>query len=213
MTVWRAQDGSHIQTLTATERSIDVLAFSPDGQLLAASGVDFNESGTFDAPVHVWQVDSWDLLYKTAYPGPTVSLEFSPDNTLLATESHDGIYLWDARTGSFLTSLDVDTASINDIAFSPDGRFLAGADASSKVYVWDVAHRTLHTTLQGHTAQVLSVAWHPDGTLLATASGIDGWSQFWGQKLYGVTIRFVSGRSRQEPTFVPSVLIANRLLD
>jgi WD40 repeat protein len=65
----------------------------------------------------------------------------------------------------------------SDVAFSPDGRFLA-APAGKEVYVWNMAAAeppagAVHApmfTLSGHTGAVVRIAFNPDGRRLASTA-------------------------------------------
>ncbi len=65
---------------------------------------------------------------------------------------------------------------VQDVAFSPDGRFLASVGGQyrgtpgSEVMIWDAGKGELLRSLQGHTGLVTAVAYFPDGSRLATAS-------------------------------------------
>jgi WD40 repeat protein len=50
-----------------------------------------------------------------------------------------------------------------NLAFSPDGRFLAGACLDGTVRVWDVHEDGAPRVLRGHSGHVNAVALSPDG--------------------------------------------------
>ena len=68
------------------------------------------------------------------------------------------------------------TTGVRDVAFSPDGRFLASVGGQyrgtpgSEVMIWDASKGSLFRSLEGHTGLVAAVAYFPDGSRLATAS-------------------------------------------
>lgn len=78
-------------------------------------------------------------------------MALSPDGRTLASSAKDGkgVRLWDVRTGEPLHEVPVSTGwqwSLVSVAFSPDGRTLAGA-GSIGFHLWDA-----HT---GETTQSL----------------------------------------------------------
>jgi WD40 repeat protein len=68
-------------------------------------------------------------------------------------------------------------ASVQELAFSPDGRSLAVAEGP-RVAVFDVPGGRMRGLITAHAHQVASVAFSPHGRLLATAS-LDGSVRFW----------------------------------
>ncbi|MCL6546735.1 MAG: WD40 repeat domain-containing protein [Bryobacteraceae bacterium] len=57
------------------------------------------------------------------------------------------------------------------LAFSPDGKLLAGGNQDGSVTVWDPTTCTEVTTLRGHGSAVLTVAFSPNSQILASGSG------------------------------------------
>ena len=51
------------------------------------------------------------------------------------------------------------TDTINRIAWSPDGRFLASPSDDQTIRIWDVARGECVAVLEGHEDMVISVAW------------------------------------------------------
>ncbi|XP_022254686.1 actin-interacting protein 1-like isoform X1 [Limulus polyphemus] len=91
------------------------------------------------------------------------------------------IYLLNGYTLSHKTSLNEHRGAITDVAYSPDGSFLAACDANRKVILYRALTYELAHNLDWcfHTARVNSISWTPDSQHLATGSldtGIIIWS-------------------------------------
>src|SRR5262249_29426621 len=65
-----------------------------------------------------------------------------------------------------------------DVAFTPDGKYVASGAADPSARLWEVATRKEVRTFAGHGSHVFGVAVSPDGKLLATAS-LDRFVRLW----------------------------------
>ena len=105
--------------------------FSPDGRLLAT---------TMDDKVSFWEAGSWRLLNEVSCTAAG-TMAFSPDGSLLAVNSADGIVmLLNPATGETLARLQNPYPRIDPfhLAFSSDGALLAMANGRRGVQVWDL---------------------------------------------------------------------------
>jgi WD40 repeat protein len=129
--VWDAATGAQILTFSSARLTIGSLAFSPDGEYLAAGDISGN--------VKAWRLASGEEVMNTHGHGSTVnSLAFSPDGKRLASGGRDAVVkLWDTQTWQEVFTLQGHTDFVNQLAFSPDGTRLASATTSGKVIVWD----------------------------------------------------------------------------
>src|SRR5258706_357409 len=181
--------------------SMYCVAFSPDGQCLAA--------GSMNGEVGVWQVARWkQLMTLSGHLGWVWSVAFHPDGARLASGGEDRLVrLWEVSTGQCLKTLQGHTDWVRSVAFSPDGARLASSSEDGTVKLWEVSTGQCLTTLQGHTGRVRAVAFSPDGSRLASSSH-DGTVRLWevstgqclatlqGHAIWSTSVSFSPDRSR-----------------
>ncbi|MET8150853.1 hypothetical protein ACIBSW_19015 [Actinoplanes sp. NPDC049668] len=157
--------------LDAASDYVTSVTFSPDGATLVTTSADHT--------VCLWDVRDPDRVTRTAvitaHRGAVDQAAFSPDGRTLATAGGDRtVRLWDVtdrRDPRPLATLTGARAMFS-VAFSPDGRTLAGGDERD-VRLWDVSDPRrpgAAETLAGHTDVVSMIAFSPDGRTLATGS-------------------------------------------
>ncbi|MFE9746866.1 hypothetical protein ACFYOT_18350 [Saccharothrix saharensis] len=181
LVLWDVTDRDHPRRRgTTIPATTPVATWSPDSRVLALGGDD----GT----VVLWDVTDPDhpRRHDTPLPESGGSAVWSPDGRVLATGSGDDtVVLWDVsdpdhpRRHTRLRHEDEprgtgDPDHRRPVAWSPDGRTLATAEARGKVTLWDVSdrdHPRRHAdTLGDHQV----VTWSPDGRTLAGRPGIGG---------------------------------------
>lgn len=173
--------GEVVAKLTGQIGKVTALAFSSDGQHLAAANgapgtagevrlYNLPPAGLPDPkPKHILAAHA-DLIY---------DLTFSPDNKLLATTGYDRlIKLWDVATGKEVRTLKDHSDTVYALSFGPDSKLLASGAADRAVKVWDVATGKRLYTLGESTDWIYAVAWSPDGRQLA-AAGVDKSIRVW----------------------------------
>ena len=143
---------------------VDTLAFSPDGNRLAAAG---GES------VSVWEVDSKNRHWIQESPsglGSIYCVAFSPDGGLLASAGFSPrIQIWNAHDGGRIGEpLEGHTSLIDALDFSPDGKFLASGGLDSRIIFWDTKEWRSLPPLLGHQGRVASIDFSPDGHTLVS---------------------------------------------
>jgi WD40 repeat protein len=112
---------------------VNDLAFSPDGCVLAA---------VTDAPeslLRLWNIETGRDTTWLGHSGNIHGLAFSPTDGLLATSADDGtVRLW-KRDGDGNPVKTIGPGpfggAVRSLAFTPDGRYLATANANGFVYL------------------------------------------------------------------------------
>ena len=175
--VWNVDTGKE-ERFFINQKS--ALAFSPDGRFIATTGE--------DNVINLTDLKSWKGIQTfTGHTGLVRSISFSPDCSQVVSCSNDKtVKVWDVKpcTSQLLTDSLSQNVSLNsltgNIAFSPDGKYLAaGFDSKAgTAMIWDAATGQQSQLLAGHTQGIRSVAFHPDGHLLASAS-TDGTVKIW----------------------------------
>jgi WD40 repeat protein len=104
------------------------------------------------------------------HPKPLTSLAFSPNSELLATASvnHDA-FIWGVADGRRKKILSGHAATVTDVKFSFDGRWIVTAGPTT-AGLWNVADGKLLSFLHGSDKPLTSVAFSPSGWRVVTGS-------------------------------------------
>jgi WD40 repeat protein len=171
--VWETETGRLRATLGPLPSPIWELAFSPDGQSLASANFDYGRASALGKPsMRLWNVADGTMVWE--YSGDerqprALSVSYAPDGKTIAFGTFEGALVLDADTGTLLASLPVPD-HVGDLAFSPDGAWLATASDDARIRLWDTVRYQVRTTLEGHGHFVNGVAFTPDGAMLVSGS-------------------------------------------
>lgn len=164
--IWDAENGKMIAAFTSAGGAQDV-DFSPDGHLLASTGHG-------DLMAHVWNVATGEEVGSIGKPNEYVTSVFFKDSATLALGYGGAVQFWDvnSRTENEYARVSSD-GLIPELAFSPDGNFLAVPIYSErKMYVLDSTLRKVAELEVGPYAS--NVMFSPDGKSLAVVSVQEG---------------------------------------
>ncbi len=203
--VWELASGKQVGKFPGET----AIAIHPNGKMVATSGenrvvlVDW-ESGK--------EIQSFKCSSSLAE-----SLDFSPDGSLLAaggsilsrptgkfdSENGKSIHVWDLKTGekkfSRKQSDSPSGESALQVAFSPNGKWLATGGTDKMIILWDTSGKKVRTLI-GHNSRISSIAWSNDSEYLASGSW-DRTVRVWKPKT-GEQFRILKGH----PEFVTCVV-------
>ncbi len=174
--VWDLATGKQRLLLNHGDKAIvSSVAIHPTGLFLASRA---------RGMVYLWDLTTGQELHRWNAPSDEwrdTRLAFSPNGDLLATGCRDGsIRMWDVKSRAEAVTLEGHRDVVRDVAFSPDGKWLASAGeiGDKTVRIWNVATKTQAHELKGHQDCVYALAFTPDGRQLASGS-IDGTVRLW----------------------------------
>jgi WD40 repeat protein len=180
-------------------------------KVLFTSGGDRLVSCSEDKCIKVWDIASGNCV-KTfrghqgpASEGMIYAMALSPGDRYLAAGGWmkgisygdpglGSVRLYDFTRGRIAALLRGHVSVVLNLAFSPDGRFLASASADKTVKVWDLATRRELHTLRYHGANVYGLAVSPDSSRIAS-SAVDGTIALWESRT-GRLIKAVKGHDK-----------------
>ncbi|MDW8298058.1 MAG: WD40 repeat domain-containing protein [Anaerolineae bacterium] len=173
--VYSVRSGEVLAELRGFGSTPTVLAFNPDGTLLAVGA---------RGEVQVFRTSDYAQVYSIAAPElePRRGLAFSPDRRLLTIGGQgDDVFVQAANNGADVGRLVGHGGTLSDLAFSADGELLLTVMSSERgVYVWLVKSiqpqpsNYLRGTLGKGQNGFLTGAFSPDGKLIALAEASGG---------------------------------------
>ncbi|MGB0383596.1 MAG: CHAT domain-containing protein [Ardenticatenaceae bacterium] len=172
--------------LTDATESLRNVAFSPDGQILAATGLDYT--------VRLYDMNNLSAkpIALTGHTGSVWGLMFRPDGQTLASAGADlTIRLWDlskdlTQAQENVSVLTGHADKIYSLAFTPDGHTLASSSRDWAIRLWNLPegdHLSAAPTVIKHDKEIVwSVRFSPDGKRIASGSD-DGKVRLWNSEV------------------------------
>ncbi len=156
--------------LTGHTDYVKSVEFSPNGDMLATKSA--------DSTIRLWNPHTGQLL-RTLQANSERGIVFSPDGNILVSGGADEkvINLWNPNTGRLLRTFKAHPNKVTDVAFSPDGSFLASASTDGTIRLWKP--NTDHLIRILHADKIDGIAFSSDSRILANGGGADGNIKLW----------------------------------
>ncbi|KAG2101365.1 WD40-repeat-containing domain protein [Suillus discolor] len=158
-------------------QAVESVCWSPNGEQVV--------SGSFDGTVRVWDVKSGEPIQGL---NPIVTghqhvnaVSYSPEATMIATCGRDGIRIWDAETGKWLSTIKLHLP-VWSLTWTSNEKLVSGSRNGS-IRIFNTATWEQSVVLEGHTQGVKSITLLQNDRLLASTSW-DGTARLWNLDTY-----------------------------
>jgi WD40 repeat protein len=158
-----AETGTPRQTVDSDWGTLESLAISPDGSVVATASI--NAKG-----IALWSTRTWKRVGAPFGTDSEVDeIAYSPDDRTFASTSAGVITLWNLDSRTELRRLVGHTSTVNEMEFTPNGELLVSVGYDGLLNIWDVGsgERLAGPVRIDRTAEETSVAIRPDGGALA----------------------------------------------
>jgi WD40 repeat protein len=164
ITLGNADEIEQLAQFGDAEGVINIVAFSPDGTLIAVDGP--------DDTVRLWSVNTGEQVFVFDTNGVfTQDLAFSPDGKLLASIGRRTLSIWDLQSGTRIENLFLaDNNHDLKINFSPNNDRIAFTADTGDISLWDVAIAHNDSTFRAGD-YVTGISFSPNGKCLAYGVG------------------------------------------
>lgn len=167
--IWDFQTGELLQTLehpTVEGKPgrpwVWEALFLPDGERVITC--DYN------GVIRLWSWRSGEVIWQASAPVDVRDLALSPDGRMFFTGDDPFLpeaHLWDTESGELIRAYQGHTDLINNVDFSPDGKFLLSASHDGTAILWPVQWEGVLSSFTVPGA--LNVAVHPSKPLIAVS--------------------------------------------
>jgi WD40 repeat protein len=171
------QSGKRLATLPGHPSSIESIAFSDDGGLLAVGcGVHRRDN---DKSLDFARVVLWDLAAREElgrlpdHEEKVYALAVSPDGRMVASAGFEEPFIRLTEVATLKERLRLAGAKqyLTRLAFSPDGRWLASGGWGQTLRLWDTSTGKQVWHSSRHQGRVNHIAFSPGGRLLVSGGG------------------------------------------
>ena len=151
---------------------VNVVKFSPDGNLLATGGGEPTRGGE----IRLWQTGTGRLAqsFTNVHSDAVFGLDFSPDGNYLASGAADKFArVIDLSTGKIVRQFEGHTHHVLGVSWERNERTLATAGADNVIKVWDFTKGERKKNIGGFDKEVTSISFvgYTDQALAASGDG------------------------------------------
>ena len=196
------------RTLYPSLEGLVNISFSPLSSWLVAGSRSGTAEEGYLSGLELWSGPDWrpmGVMYGTSRG--LIDMAFAPDNEYFAAayaspvSTQNGLDLWLPYSWTISTTLQ--TGVLQNVIFSPDGRYLAVSPDRYAVKVFDVVDEVWLIRLPtSFTGAVNAMAFSPDGVTLATGH-YDGVVNLWDIKTGTKLLSFATNEVIQSLVFSP----------
>jgi WD40 repeat protein len=177
ISIWTAVKDKEVRTLIDNGQSLTSVAFSPDGEFVAAA--------SYDSHIHIWDFKNKQPIVslKAANHGRINSVAFNSDGGMLAAGAEEPdkndlpLKLWEIKHHSYQRVSFTDSKKcivgrgVQGVTFSPSLPILATAGGyNNNIGLWDLGSmKCIHVIDDPNDKCVWDVAFSPDGQYIASA--------------------------------------------
>ncbi len=125
--IWDTSNWTKIAVLEGQNYALAALAFSADGELLAA--------GSTDRTIRIWDLKTGKELNRiNGHTNVVTCVRFSQGNRRIVSGSQDGtVRIWETSSGRELLTLKNNSDWVNCVSFDPSERIIASASSDGTV--------------------------------------------------------------------------------
>ena len=157
--IWSAAEGQVSRAIYVGSGWVENVAWSPDGQWLAAS---------CSRQVHAYGADGAEVWRSDDHPSTVSAIAWSSVGEL-ATACYGRVTFFDASTGELRQKLEWQ-GSLVSMVLSSDGDIVACGSQDNSVHFWRRSTEQ-DSMMSGYPAKPSALAFDDTGTLLATGGG------------------------------------------
>jgi WD40 repeat protein len=175
VTLQDAVSGQNIRSLKGHASPVKLVAFSPNGKMIASAAEDGQTAILWDIP------SAKKLCTLKAEPMTSGALP-TRQKTKASGSGNNAVRAWKTAPRKRSDTLKAHAMFLkrefSSLVFSPDGKTIASGSMGNTVRLWDAASEQRSRVLNGHSDSVTSIAFSPDGRTIASGS-FDGTLRLW----------------------------------